>query len=32
MEGEGTSHPKSIIVGVKRSDCGSATEGWPEKW
>jgi hypothetical protein len=28
----GDAHAKSSMVGVNRSDCGSATEGWPLKW
>jgi hypothetical protein len=32
MDGEGTAQAKSSMVGVNRSDCGSATEGWPLKW
>ncbi len=32
IDGSGTSQPKSSMVGVNSSDCGSAAEGWPPKW
>jgi hypothetical protein len=32
IDGEGTTHANSSMVGVKSRDCGSATEGWPPKW